>query len=67
MESPTSLISCRLANDSNDYYCVGTAYVYPEEAEPKNGRLILFHLAEGQINLFINLFGWLIGEKMRCH
>lgn len=49
METPVSLISCKLANENNDYYCVGTAYVYPEDTEPKNGRLILFQLEEGNI------------------
>lgn len=49
METPVSLISCKLTNDSHDYYCVGTAFVYPEETEPKSGRLILFHLAEGKL------------------
>ena len=55
-ECATSLISCTLSGDpnssyssgtSNTYYCVGTAYVFPEEAEPKTGRLILFQLLEG--------------------
>jgi hypothetical protein len=48
MESPVSLISCTLTNDSHQYYCVGTAFVHPEEAEPKSGRLILFHLDDGE-------------------
>ena len=49
MESPMSLISCTLNNDSShQYYCVGTAFVRPEEAEPKSGRLILFLLEDGK-------------------
>ncbi|CAH3106628.1 unnamed protein product [Pocillopora meandrina] len=57
-ECATSLISCTLSGDpnssyssgtSNTYYCVGTAYVFPEEAEPKTGRLILFQLLEGKL------------------
>jgi hypothetical protein len=40
-------MSCSLTDDSNTYYCVGTAYVFPEEAEPKSGRLLLFQLSEG--------------------
>ena len=43
-----SLISCTLNNDSHQYYCVGTAFVHSEEAEPKSGRLILFHLQDGK-------------------
>ena len=54
-ECATSLISCTLGDPnssyisgtSNTYYCVGTAYVFPEEAEPKTGRLILFQLLDG--------------------
>jgi len=48
-EYAISLTSCQLANDSNTYYCVGTAMVYPEEPEPKEGRLILFQLLEGKL------------------
>ncbi|PFX32002.1 DNA damage-binding protein 1 [Stylophora pistillata] len=57
-ECATSLISCTLSGDpnssytsgmSNTYYCVGTAYVHPEEPEPKTGRLILFQLLEGKL------------------
>lgn len=48
MESPVSLISCTLNKDSHQYYCVGTAFVHPEESEPKSGRLILFHLHDGE-------------------
>jgi DNA damage-binding protein 1 len=29
-----SIISCSFADDNNVYYCVGTAYVIPEENEP---------------------------------
>ncbi|CAH3044667.1 unnamed protein product [Porites lobata] len=58
-ECATSLISCTLSGDpnssfssngsSNTFYCVGTAYVFPEEPEPKTGRLILFQLLEGKL------------------
>ena len=57
-ECAVSLISCTLSGDpnssfsssgtSNTFYCVGTAYVYPEDPEPKTGRLILFQLLEGR-------------------
>ena len=46
-EYATALASCQLANDTSTYYCVGTAMVYPEEPEPKEGRIILFQLVEG--------------------
>ncbi|XP_020628267.1 DNA damage-binding protein 1-like [Orbicella faveolata] len=56
-ECATSLISCTLGDPnssytsgtSNTYYCVGTAYVFPEEAEPKTGRLVLFQLLDGKL------------------
>ena len=52
-EYATALTSCKLANDTNTYYCVGTAMVYPEESEPKVGRLILFQLVDGEWDLII--------------
>ncbi|XP_025085056.1 DNA damage-binding protein 1-like [Pomacea canaliculata] len=48
-ECATSLISARLGDDPNTYYIVGTALVHPEEAEPKQGRIIVFHYAEGKV------------------
>lgn len=50
-EYATALTSCKLANDTNTYYCVGTAMVFPEESEPKEGRLILFQLVDGMITV----------------
>ena len=47
-EFATSLISAKLGEDPNTYYIVGTAMVYPEEAEPKQGRIIIFHYHEGK-------------------
>lgn len=47
-EFATSLISAKLAGDPLSYYIVGTAMVYPEEAEPKQGRIIVFHFSEGE-------------------
>ena len=47
-ECATSLISAKLGEDPNTYYVVGTAFVHPEEAEPKQGRIILFHYHEGK-------------------
>lgn len=48
-EVATSLISARLGDDPNTYYIVGTAIIYPEEAEPKQGRLIIFHYTDGKL------------------
>ncbi|GJW54584.1 DNA damage-binding protein 1 [Tanacetum coccineum] len=37
-----SILSCSFSDDNNAYYCVGTAYVMPEENEPtKSGKLQL--------------------------
>ena len=49
-EFATSLISAKLGEDPNTYYIVGTAMVYPEEAEPKQGRIIIFHYHEGKLH-----------------
>ena len=47
-EYATSILSCKLGTDPNTYYIVGTAMVYPEEAEPKTGRIIVFHYLDGK-------------------
>lgn len=39
-----SIISCSFSDDNNVYYCVGTAYVLPEENEPTKVNLSLFVL-----------------------
>uniref|UniRef100_S4NWY3 DNA damage-binding protein 1 n=5 Tax=Pararge aegeria TaxID=116150 RepID=S4NWY3_9NEOP len=44
-----ALVSCRLADDPNHYYAVGTAIINPEESEPKSGRILLFHWSEGKL------------------
>ena len=47
-EFATSLISTKLGDDPNTYYVVGTAMVHPEDAEPKAGRILLFHFHNGK-------------------
>ena len=47
-EHATSLLSAKLGDDPHVYYIVGTAMVHPEEAEPKQGRIILFHFSDGK-------------------
>ncbi|KAK2188211.1 hypothetical protein NP493_140g03066 [Ridgeia piscesae] len=49
-EFATSLISAKLGDDPNTYYIVGTAMVYPEEAEPKLGRIIIFLYTDGKLS-----------------
>lgn len=46
-EYALSLVSCKLGKDPAIYFVVGTAMVYPEEAEPKQGRIIVFHYTDG--------------------
>ncbi|XP_041365594.1 DNA damage-binding protein 1-like isoform X2 [Gigantopelta aegis] len=48
-ECATSLISAKLADDPNSYYIVGTAIVHPDEAEPKLGRIVVFHYNDGKL------------------
>jgi len=55
-EHATSLLSAKLGDDSHVYYIVGTAMVHPEEAEPKQGRIILFHFSDGKFSYFCVLF-----------
>ncbi|XP_072930200.1 DNA damage-binding protein 1 [Epargyreus clarus] len=48
-EFAMSLVSCKLGDDPNHYYAVGTALLNPEESEPKQGRILLFHWSEGKL------------------
>ncbi|OAY75001.1 DNA damage-binding protein 1a [Ananas comosus] len=46
-----SIISCSFSDDNNVYYCVGTAYVLPEENEPTKGRILVFLVEDGKLQL----------------
>ncbi|KAK2994115.1 hypothetical protein RJ640_003638 [Escallonia rubra] len=46
-----SILSCSFSDDSNIYYCVGTAYVMPEEIEPTKGRILVFMVEVGKLQL----------------
>ncbi|CAA6668092.1 unnamed protein product [Spirodela intermedia] len=46
-----SILSCSFADDTNTYYCVGTAYVLPEENEPNKGRILVFMVEDGKLQL----------------
>lgn len=56
-EYALSMVSCRVGKDPSVYFVVGTAMVYPEEAEPKQGRIIVFHYTDGK-KLFLFIFSW---------
>ncbi|XP_058071572.1 DNA damage-binding protein 1 isoform X2 [Magnolia sinica] len=46
-----SILSCSFTDDTNVYYCVGTAYVLPEENEPSKGRILVFVVEDGKLQL----------------
>ncbi|KAF5752708.1 hypothetical protein HS088_TW01G00624 [Tripterygium wilfordii] len=46
-----SILSCSFSDDTNVYYCVGTAYVLPEENEPSKGRILVFIVEDGKLLL----------------
>ncbi|XP_020248507.1 DNA damage-binding protein 1a [Asparagus officinalis] len=50
-ENGCSIISCSFSDDNNVYYCVGTAYVLPEENEPTKGRILVFAVEDGKLQL----------------
>ncbi|XP_010906318.1 DNA damage-binding protein 1a [Elaeis guineensis] len=50
-ECGCSVISCSFSDDDNVYYCVGTAYVLPEENEPTKGRILVFIVEDGKLQL----------------
>ncbi|KAF6166099.1 hypothetical protein GIB67_023809 [Kingdonia uniflora] len=50
-ESACSILSCSFADDINTYYCVGTAYVLPDESEPNKGRILVFLVEDKKLQL----------------
>ncbi|KAG6407151.1 hypothetical protein SASPL_130135 [Salvia splendens] len=50
-ECGCSVLSCSFSDDNNVYYCVGTAYVMPEENEPTKGRVLIFIVEDGKLQL----------------
>ncbi|XP_071974589.1 DNA damage-binding protein 1 [Engystomops pustulosus] len=48
-EYTLSLVSCKLGKDPSTYFIVGTAMVYPDEAEPKQGRIVVFQYSDGKL------------------
>lgn len=50
-ECGCSILSCSFSDDTNVYYCVGTAYVMPEENEPTKGRILVFAVEDGKLQL----------------
>ncbi|XP_052206815.1 DNA damage-binding protein 1-like [Diospyros lotus] len=50
-EHGCSIRSCSFSDDNNMYYCVGTAYVMPEENEPSKGRILVFIVEDQKLQL----------------
>lgn len=48
-EYAISIVSCKLGEDPNQYYVVGTATVVPDESEPKQGRIVIFQYVDGKL------------------
>ncbi|KAL5977135.1 DNA damage-binding protein 1a [Asimina triloba] len=46
-----SILSCSFTDDPNVYYCVGTSYVLPDENEPTKGRILVFIVEDGKLQL----------------
>lgn len=49
-----SIISAKLGEDPTYYYILGTAFINPEDSEPKQGRIIMFAINEGKLNQVID-------------
>ncbi|KNC96412.1 uncharacterized protein SPPG_09532 [Spizellomyces punctatus DAOM BR117] len=45
-ENVQSIVSTEFTGDQKTYYCVGTAYVLPQEDEPSKGRILVFDVTE---------------------
>jgi len=50
-EVPCSVLSCAFTDDPLDYYCVGTAYMKPDEVEPNQGRILVFAVEDQKLML----------------
>ncbi|TDG48387.1 hypothetical protein AWZ03_005132 [Drosophila navojoa] len=48
-ETISALMSAKLGDDPNTYYVVATSLVFPDEPEPKVGRIIIFHYHENKL------------------
>ncbi|KAK6013748.1 CPSF A subunit region [Ostertagia ostertagi] len=54
-EQALSVISTKLGDDPTTYYIVGTALVYSDETESKNGRLLVFESGKGSERTHLRL------------
>uniref|UniRef100_A0A0K0DAZ2 DNA damage-binding protein 1 n=1 Tax=Angiostrongylus cantonensis TaxID=6313 RepID=A0A0K0DAZ2_ANGCA len=54
-EQALSVISAKLGDDPVTYYIVGTALVYSDETESKNGRILVFESGKGSERTHLRL------------
>ncbi len=60
-----SIVSCTLGDDPTPYYVVGTAMVYYDESEAKQGRLLVFHYAgDGKLQVRSFRHSWKKGRDV---
>lgn len=59
-----SIISCSYSDDNNAYYCVGTAYVLPEENEPSKVSLSYMNCIISALDI-PKLLIWLYMQNLR--
>lgn len=57
-EYTLSLVSCKVGKDPSTYFIVGTAMVYPDEAEPKQGRIVVFQYSDGERGANASTYEW---------
>eukprot|EP00898_Chlorokybus_atmophyticus_P002114 jgi/Chlat1/2903/Chrsp2S04662 len=50
-EQACSIITANFTDDSTSYFCVGTAYALPDEVEPTKGRILVFTVDDGKLQL----------------
>jgi len=50
-EQGCAIISCNLAQDTQVYFIVGTAFIFPMEPEPSKGRILIFCVKDGVLHL----------------
>jgi DNA damage-binding protein 1 len=54
-ENCASILSCQFSEDNEYYYVVGTAFAYPNENEPTKGRILVFKVVDGKLNMVTSL------------
>ncbi|KAH8359699.1 hypothetical protein KR093_008397 [Drosophila rubida] len=48
-ETISAVMSAKLGDDPNTYYVVATSLVFPDEPEPRVGRIIIFHYNDNKL------------------